>query len=111
MLQACADLLKPVAILSKSLQYTEVSIVEAIEGILKTKKSIEKLQETAFDDLPTVKKVMLCLQHSAGKKKSAAEITYQGIKITHYKTSVAYLSKHKNEYMGAVIKMVQKRIR
>ena len=60
-----ADLLKPVAILSKSLQYTEVNIVGAIEGILKTKKCIENLKEPSFDDLPSVKKVMSRVQHSA----------------------------------------------
>jgi len=49
MLLACAlfaDLLKPVAILSKSLQYTQVNVVEAIECILRTKNAIEKLKTT-----------------------------------------------------------------
>ena len=60
MLRACAlfaDLLKPVAILSTSLQYTEVNVVGAIEGILKTEKFIENLKATAFDDLPCFKNV------------------------------------------------------
>ena len=60
MLLACAlfaDLLKPVAILSISLQHTEINVVRAIEGILKTEKFIENLKATAFDDLPCFKKV------------------------------------------------------
>ena len=103
MLLACAlfaDLLKPVAILSKSLQYT-VNIVGAIEGILKTKNSIENLKATAFDDLPSVKKVMSCVQHSADE--SSTETTYQGTKITHYETAAAYLREHKNEFMEGVL--------
>ena len=60
MLRACAlfaDLLKPVAILSISLQYTEVNVVGAIEDILKTEKFIENLKATAFNDLPCFKKI------------------------------------------------------
>ena len=60
MLLACAlfaDLLKSVAILSISLQYTEVNVVREIEGIMKTKKFIENLKATAFDDLTCFKKV------------------------------------------------------
>ena len=112
MLLACAlfaDLLKPVAVLSKSLQYTEVNVVEAIEGILKTKKSIENLKATAFDDLPSVKKVMSCVQHSADE--STTETTYQGTKITHYETSVAYLREHKNEFMEAVLDCLNSRVK
>ena len=114
MLLACAlfaDLLKPVAILSKSLQYTEVNVIEAIEGILRTKNAIEKLKTTAFVDLPTVKKVMLRVQHSADETESDAETTYQGTKITHYEASVDYLSKHKNEYMEAVIDCLRNRVK
>ena len=60
MLLACAllaDLLKPVVILSISLQYTEVNVVRAIEGILKTEKFIENVKATAFDYLPCFKKI------------------------------------------------------
>ena len=112
-LLACAlfaDLLKPVAMLSKSLQSTEINVVEAIEGILKTKKSIEKLKTTTFNDLPTVKKVMSRVQ-SGDESESATETTYQGTKVTHYETSVAYLSRHKNEYMEAVIDCLKDRVK
>ena len=112
MLLACAlfaDLLKPVAIFSKSLQYTEVNVVGAIEGILKTKKSIENLKTTAFDDLPSVKKVMSRVQRS--EDESTTEMTYQGTKITHYETSVAYLREHKNEFMEAVLDCLKNRVK
>ena len=103
MLLACAllaDLLKPVAIVSKCLQCTEVNVVGAIEGILKAKKSIENLKATSFDDLPSVKKVMSRIQHSANELTT--ETSYQGTKITHHEASVAYLRKHKNEFMEPV---------
>jgi len=100
MLLACTLFSELVAILSKSLQYTAVNIVKTVEGVLKTKKSIEQLKATAFDDLPpTVKKVISRLQYSADKQNQLLKPpTYQG--ITYYKTSVAYLSKYMNKYMG-----------
>ena len=111
MLLACvlfADLLKSVAIVSKCLQYTEVNVVGAIEGILKTKKSIENLKATPFDDLPSVKKVMSRIQHSTA---STTETTYQGAKITHYETSVVYLREHKNEFMETVLDCLKNRVK
>ena len=114
MLLGCAlfiDLLKPVAILSKSLQCTEVNAVEAIEGILRTKRAIEKLKSTPFDDLPTVKKVMSRVQQPSLSDESDSETTYQGAKLTHYEASVAYISRHKNEYMEAVVGCLKDRVK
>ena len=45
------DLLKPSAILCKVLQDDALTVVDAIEAVLKTNKSIEKLQSTTFDEL------------------------------------------------------------
>ena len=41
----------------------EVSIVGNLEAILKTSRSIEKLNTTSIDDLPTVKKANVALKH------------------------------------------------
>ena len=57
------DLLKPAAILCKTLQYNDVSVVDAIEALLKTNKPIEKLKALNFDELPTMKKVALRIKH------------------------------------------------
>ena len=60
MFLACAlfiDLLKPVAIVSKCLQCTEVNVVGAIAGILKAKKCIKNLKATLLDNLPSIKKL------------------------------------------------------
>ena len=35
--------------------------------------------------------------------KSTTKTTYQGTKITHYHTFVAYLREHKNEFVEAVL--------
>ncbi len=51
-------LLKPCSILSKALQDDNVSIIDAIQGVVKTNKSIEQLKATSWDDFPSVKKVI-----------------------------------------------------
>ena len=56
---ACfSDLLKPASILCKVLQEDELCIVRAIEQIMKTKKSMDKLKQTEFEQLPAVRKVL-----------------------------------------------------
>jgi len=52
------DILKPAAILCKTLQYDDVSVIDAIEALLKTKKSVEKLKSVSCNELPTAKKVV-----------------------------------------------------
>lgn len=51
------DLLKPCAILCKVLQQDEICMVGAIESLLKTKRNLDKLKTTAFENMPAVKKV------------------------------------------------------
>ena len=58
MILGCAffhDVLKPCASLSQALQAEDINIVDAIEAVLKTNKSIEQLKSTQFSELPTVK--------------------------------------------------------
>ncbi len=50
------DVLKPCSILSKCLQDEELNIVDAIEAIIKTNKSVSQLKLSSLDDLPSVKK-------------------------------------------------------
>ena len=72
---ACAffhDLLHPVASLSKVLQEDELCVVHAIEVIMKTKKALERVKSSPFEDLPTVKKVL------ARVKEEDGLVTYQG---------------------------------
>ena len=85
MVLGCAlfhDILKPAAIMCKTLQYDEICVVGAIESTLKTSKAIESLRSTPFNDLPTVKRVLGRLQHDQG------ENTYQGVVLTRFEESV-----------------------
>ena len=49
------DILKPTAILCKSFQADEMSVVSTIEAILRTSASIKKLHTTEMEDFPSVK--------------------------------------------------------
>ena len=51
------DLLKPSSTLCKILHEDDVCVVRAIEAIVKTASSGDKLKATSFEELPTVKKV------------------------------------------------------
>ena len=63
--------------------------MSAIEAVLKN-KAIDKFSTTAFDDLPTVKKVITRIQLSHGVA------SYQGAELADHETSVAYLKSHKD---------------
>ena len=63
MLFGCAyfyDILKPMSVLCKALQSDEICVVQALESILKTSKVVEKVKETAFEDLPSIRG-LICL--------------------------------------------------
>ena len=52
------DILTSAVFLCKALQEDELCIVSAVEAIVKATKSIEKVRTAAFEDLPTVKRVL-----------------------------------------------------
>ena len=52
------DLLRPCTTLSNVLQDQDLSVVDAIEAIMKTSRIMEQLQSTSLDEFPTVKKVI-----------------------------------------------------
>ncbi len=107
MILGCAlfyELLKPAATLCKILQFDEVCVVDAIEAILKTSKTIEKLKTTTFEKLPTVKKVLSRVEHTH-------ETTYQGAKIVKYEEGVSYLKSRKNGLMESVLACLKDRVK
>ena len=84
------------------LQDEEICVVSAIEAVLKTNKVIDKFNTTAFDDLPTVKKVIAGIQHIDGVAR------YQGAQLADHDTGMAYLKSHKDQYTAfAVRKMCE----
>ena len=99
------DLLKPCTILSKVLQDDELSVTDVIEAPLKTKKNIEKLRTTKFEDLPTVRKIMARIQDTNDGT------TYQGVQLTRYKEAVAYFRCHMDKLIVCVLDCFKDRIK
>lgn len=99
------DLLKPCSIISKALQDEELSVVDVIEALLKTNKSIEKLKSMSLDDFPSVKKVMSRVQHTDG------EYTYQGAQLAYYQQGVDFLKSHKDQIITSVLSCLKDRIK
>ena len=109
MLLGCAffhDLLKPAAILCKTLQADDVCVVEAIEAILKTSKQIEKLASSSFDDLPTVKTVSSRIVHNAD-----GSTNYQEASLTRYEEGISFIRSHRTEYITAVLACLKDRVK
>ena len=88
------DLLKPCATLCKVLQDDGISVVGAIEAVLKTSKAVEKLKTTNFNELPTVKKVLSRIQHT-----DHDGTTYQGTQVVKFEAGIVHLKHHKNDFM------------
>ena len=107
MVLGCAlfhDILKPAAILCKTLQYDKICVVSAIESTLKTSKAIDSLKSTPFDDLPTVRKVLGRVQHDG-------EHTYQGTVLTKFEQGMTFLRSHKNEFVEKVLTCLKERVK
>jgi hypothetical protein len=77
-LHGCAVFRDPSAILCKVLQEDEICTVRAVESICKTKKSLDTLKTTAFEEFPTVKRVMGWIKHEGDS------VTYQGVDLKRY---------------------------
>ena len=108
MLLGCAlfhDVLKPCAILCKVLQEDEVCVVGAIESLLKTKRNLDNLKTTTFENLPVVKKVINRIKREDGI------VMYQQAEITNYEGAVAFLRSHQAEYMEAVQDCLRDRVK
>ena len=99
MLLGCAyfhDLLKSPSVLCKELQADEVCIVTAIEAILKTVKSMEKVTATSFENLATVKVVLSRIKHENNA------CTYQGADLKEFDEAVTFLKANHSRYSELV---------
>ena len=108
MLLGCAlfhDVLKPCAILCKVLQEDEVCVVGAIESLLKTKRKLDNLKTTTFENLPVVKKVINRIKREDGI------VMYQQADITNYEGAVVFLCSHQAESMEAVQNCLRDRVK
>ena len=103
------DLLKPSSTLCKILQEEDVCVVRAIESVMKTSNSGDKLKATNFEDLPTVKKVMGRMSDGdvPGSK------VYQGVLLMNYEGSSTFLKgKHQElEYITRIQDCLRDRVK
>ena len=72
------DLLKPSATMCKVLQEDVLCVERAIESVLKTKRSMDNLRETPFEELLTVKRVLEQIQQKDGS------VSYQTAELKLY---------------------------
>ena len=90
------DLLKPSATMCKVLQEDELCVVRAIESVLRTKRSMDKVRETPFEELPTVKKVLERIQQEDGT------VSYQTAELKLYEAGLEYIKSHHVEWVEAI---------
>ena len=99
-------LFRKCAILCKVLQEEEICIVRAIEAVGKTKKSLDKLQTVAFEELPTDKKVLGWINQEVN-----GSVTYQGVELKTCFRSCTYLKSNSIGWIKSVETCLQKRIK
>ena len=80
----------------KVLQEDELCVVRAIESVVKTKRSMDKLRETPLEELPTVKKVLERIQQEDGS------VSYQAVELTLYDTGLEFIKSHHVEWVESV---------
>ena len=98
------DLLKPMSTLCKALQEDETCVVHALEGILKTSRSIDRVKETEVEELPTVRKVCSRVKQESGS------CTYQGADLIGYTDAVAFFQANHHAYVEAVQACLKQRM-
>ena len=80
----------------KVLQEDELCVVRAIESVLRTKRSMDKVRETPFEELPTVKKVLERIQQEDGT------VSYQTAELKLYEAGLEYIKSHHVEWVEAI---------
>ena len=90
------DILKPSATMCKELQEDELCVVRAIESVVKTKRSMDKVRETPFEELPTVKKILERIQQGDGS------VSYQAAELTLYDAGLEFIKSHHVEWVESV---------
>ena len=90
------DILKTPSTLFNALKEDEICMVRAVECILKTKRSLDKLKTTPFEEPPTVKMVIGRIKHDNDS------ISYQGVDLKKHNQSISYLKAHMKEWIEAM---------
>ena len=82
--------------LCKTLQEDDVCVVRAIEGILKASQSADQLNDTPFQDLPTVKKVLGRISRNGDEGSTV----YHGVELTNYEGAITFLENNYHSCSG-----------
>ena len=81
-------------------------MVGALEAIVKTSKTMDKIKTTSFEDLPSVKKVISRIHQGDG-----GPTTYQGVELSKYREGLALVQSHYQEYTELVLKCLCERVK
>ena len=71
-------------------------VVREIESVLKTKKSMDKMKATAFEELPTVKKVLTRVQQKDGS------VSYQAAELKMHDQALVFMKSHYMQWVEAI---------
>ena len=104
------DILKASSILCKVLQEDDVCVVRAIEALVKAAKQCDKLKDTDFDKLPTVKRVLDRITQDADDSTSH---TYQEVQLKGYVRALTYYKNahQKSEFLYLIQSCLRDRIK
>ena len=100
------DLLKPAAILCKTLQKDEVCVVHAAETLIKALKMMNTLKTTQFEDLPSIKKVI-----SRITVEDTGSLSYQSVDVKKHDLAVAFLKSNSASYTESVLSCLRECIK
>ena len=85
------------------MQAENINIVDAIEAVLKTNKSMEQLKSTQISELSTVKKVM-------SRTSGNDNVTYQETQLVKYDEAVSYFTSAKDHVIEAIMACLKDRV-
>lgn len=105
------DILKPTAILCKSLQADEISIVSTIKAILRISTSMKKLKTTEMEDFPSVEKVLWRRLKDEPTSGGTTSKTYQGVEIVQLDQSSAYFESKCKDYIDSILACLHERLK
>ena len=101
-------ILKTTAMLCKSFQADEISIVSTIEAIRRTSASLKKLKTIEIEDFPSVKQVFLRLKDDSSGTTSK---TYQGVEVVRFDQSLAFFKCKYKAYVDSVVACLHERLK
>ena len=99
------DLLGPCVILSKVMQQDDLDILEALTGVLKSTKEVERLSTTPLDEWSTYSTTMKkCTTDTNGK------VSYQTQEMKAFGEAKAHYGKHSQEYCSCITQCIKSRM-